>query len=120
MNITVEQVSKKIGALLKDATNNVGILTQLVESMDDQDFFNMVNGLMGHLSEEIARDMAAETGAPILACAAKAQPIALTHVALFLFASGYQIKADEYSVVDNLTDADIEAGIANILGGSNE
>jgi hypothetical protein len=120
MNITVEQIDEKINEIMKEANEtDAGLLISFLSGIEKADLLSLVNQQVALMTSEIADQMAAEVGAPVLAVAPKAHEIALAHMASFMFVAGYAMRGDEFAVADNLTDDDIESAIGRILGGSN-
>jgi hypothetical protein len=120
-NITVEKIDKKVKELIEFANTHGsgGVIHDLLEGIDAEELSALVDGQVMGMTATIADDLATKFGVPAVAVAGQAHSMALAHLALFLFAAGYAIRTDEFAAADSITEEDVDAAIASILGGSN-
>jgi hypothetical protein len=118
---TVERIAEVVAQFVEEAnTTDNSALDTLIDSLDMDKFMDMVNQQTAEMTAIIADEIAKSHGVPALAVAGQAHGMAITHLALFMFAAGQRIKADEFAAADGITDDMIEKGLSEILGGSNE
>jgi len=71
------------------------------------------------MTSMIADDMAAHFNVPVLQVASNAHTMALMNMCVFMLGIGMQLKSEEFAAAD-VTEADLDAAISQILGGSND
>jgi hypothetical protein len=119
MAITVHDIAKAVDELLKEAvTVDNGTLDTLMDTLDMDHFMGMVNERTADMTSTIAEEISTATGVPALAVAGQAHGMALAHLAIFMFAAGQRLKTAEFAAAD-VSEEDVDAAIASILGGSN-
>jgi glutathionyl-hydroquinone reductase len=127
MNFTVEEIGNKINELVAEV-NTEGSTTSVLEQVMDQfanddnaeGFAKMITAKVMEMTSEIADEMGKAVGAPAMTVAGQAHTVAMAHLAILMLAAGWSLKTDQFAAAENITDEDIEATIASILGGSND
>lgn len=122
MNVNTEQISEKMNELLGEAAEGKAgsTILSLMEALDGNDFLGMTNSRVSAMTQMIADEMAKDEGVPLLSVASTAHAHAIAHFALLMFATGHQMRSDEFMSAETLTEEDVDAAIASILAGSNE
>jgi len=126
-SFNVEAITNKVNELVEEVTKDetgTSVLATVMEGFANDDnaegFAKMITAKVMEMTSEIAEDMSKSAGVPAMQMAGQAHTVAMVHLAILMIATGWSLKTDQFAAAENLTEGDIDAAIASILGGSNE